>query len=267
MSVTAHSQNWCAVWGLIIIILINFVFLIPIALIQAVTGYGFGLNVLYNIDGRAESYISDQKIAHYAKIPPRAVFRGQILTSLIQSIVSIGVVNWQIGNIPDICDPLNPPKFTCPGPRTYYSASITWGVIGPKRMFNGLYPILQWCFLIGALRYLPKYVRFVNPVLIIGGMSAWSPYNLSYHTPGSYLSIIFMYFIRRRYLAWWEKYNCVLSSAIDAGIAFSAIIIFFAVDYHPKKLNWWGNTVSYTGIDGGEVPKVAYFGPKPGEYP
>ncbi|KAK9352983.1 oligopeptide transporter [Lipomyces doorenjongii] len=268
------------VWGLIIIILINFVFLIPIALIQSVTGYGFGLNVLcelisgymfpgngsalmilkafgYNIDGRAET-----------------VFRGQILTSLIQCIVAIGVVNWQIANIPDICDPLNPQKFTCPGPRTYYSASITWGVIGPKRMFNGLYPILQWCFLIGALviipfyfakKYLPKYFRFVNPVLIIGGMSAWSPYNLSYHTPGLYLSIIFMYFIRRRYLGWWEKYNYVLSSAMDAGVAFSAIIIFFAVDYHPKKLSWWGNTVSYAGIDG--VPEVGYFGPKPGEYP
>ncbi|KAK9233999.1 hypothetical protein V1525DRAFT_414509, partial [Lipomyces kononenkoae] len=52
-----------------------------------------------------------------------------------------------------------------------------------------------------------------------------------------------------RYLAWWEKYNYVLSSALDAGVAFSAIIIFFAVNYHPKKLNWWGNTVSYAGVD------------------
>ncbi|KAK9324744.1 OPT oligopeptide transporter protein-domain-containing protein [Lipomyces orientalis] len=294
------------VWGLIIIILVNFVFLIPISLIHAVTGYGFGLNVLcelisgymfpgngsalmilkafgYNIDGRAESYISDQKIAHYSKIPPRAVFRGQILTSLIQCIVAIGVVNWQIANIDDLCDPKQAQRFTCPGPRTYYSASITWGVIGPKRMFNGLYPILQWCFLIGALviipfffakRYLPKYFRFANPVLIIGGMASWAPYNLSYVTPGFYLSIIFMYFIRRRYLAWWEKYNYVLSSALDAGVAFSAIIIFFAVNYHPKKLSWWGNTVTYAGIDGGvgqqvllKVPEVGYFGPEPGHYP
>ncbi|KAK9491419.1 OPT oligopeptide transporter protein-domain-containing protein [Lipomyces doorenjongii] len=74
------------------------------------------------------------------------------------------------------------------------------------------------CFGLRPKKYLPKYFRFVNPVLIIGGMSAWSPYNLSYHTPGLYLSIIFMYFIRRRYLGWWEKYNYVLSSAMDAAL-------------------------------------------------
>ncbi|KAK9258909.1 OPT oligopeptide transporter protein-domain-containing protein [Lipomyces tetrasporus] len=283
----------CLSKGLIVVILINFVFLISISLIHAlISGYmfpgnGSALMILkafgYNIDDRAESYISDQKIAHYSKMPPRAVFRGQILTSLIQCIVAIGVVNWQIANIDDLCDPKQPQRFTCPGPRTYYSASITWGVIGPKRMFNGLYPILQWCFLIGALviipfyfakRYLPRYFRFANPVLIIGGMASWAPYNLSYITPGFYLSIIFMYFIRRRYLAWWEKYNYVLSSALDTGVAFSAIIIFFAVNYHPKKLNWWGNTVSYAGVDGGvgqqvllAVPEVGYFGPESGHYP
>ncbi|KAK9475928.1 OPT oligopeptide transporter protein-domain-containing protein [Lipomyces japonicus] len=294
------------VWSLVIMILVNFGFLIPITLIHAVTGWGFGLNVLcelisgymlpgngsalmilkaygYNIDGQAESYISDQKMAHYTKIPPRAVFRGQMVTTIVQCIVSIGVVNWQIANVKDLCETTNVQKFTCPGARTYYSASVTWGVIGPKRMFNGLYPILQWCFLIGAgvpipfillRRYYPKRFHYVNPVLILGGMTRWSPYNLSYYTPGFYLSIVFMYFLRKRKLAWWEKYNYVLSSALDAGVAFSAIIIFFTVQYHPKPIKWWGNTVSSAGIDGSvgrtvnlPLPEIGYFGPAPGSYP
>ncbi|KAK9366184.1 OPT oligopeptide transporter protein-domain-containing protein [Lipomyces kononenkoae] len=231
-------------WLFLIVLVISFVLCVVCLTVYPTNTPAYE----YNIDGRAESYISDQKLP---KIPARAVFRGQILTSLIQAIVSIGVVNWQIGNIPDLCNPLNTQKFTCPGPQTYYSASIG-----------------------ELLRYLPKYFRYVNPVLVIGGMSNWAPYNLSYLTGGFYLSIFFMFFVRRRYLAWWEKYNYVLSSAMDAGIAFSAIIIFFAVDYHAKNLRWWGNTVSHAGIDGGvenqvqlELPAIGYFGSKPGEYP
>ncbi|KAK9478474.1 OPT oligopeptide transporter protein-domain-containing protein [Lipomyces japonicus] len=294
------------VWGLVLIILVNAAFLIPITLTHAVSGWGFGLNVLcelisgyifpgngsalmilkafgYNIDGQAESYISDQKIAHYAKIPPRAVFRGQMLTTFLQCFMSIAVVNWQIDNIDNLCDPRQSQRFTCPGPRTYYSASVTWGVIGPKRMFQGLYPTLQWCFLIGAVttipfiilrKYFPTKMRYVNPILIVGGMSSWAPYNLSYQTPALYLSVMFMYYVKSRYLAWWEKYNYVLSSAMNAGIAFSAIIIFFAVQYRVKYLPWWGNTVINSGIDGGngrqvllDLPEIGYFGPAPGNYP
>lgn len=34
-------------------------------------------------------------------------------------------------------------------------------------------------------------------------------------------------------------------------VAFGGIIIFFAVQYHEKDINWWGNSVSYAGTDGG----------------
>ncbi|KAK9475197.1 OPT oligopeptide transporter protein-domain-containing protein [Dipodascopsis tothii] len=293
------------VWALFVIILVNFVFLIPLTIIYSTTGFSFGLNVLcelivgyalpgngqalmilkafgYNIDGQAESYISDQKMAHYSKLPPRAVFRGQLFTTLVQCLVSIGVVNWQIGNVEDFCSPTNAQRFTCPGPRTYYSASVMWGVIGPKRMFNGLYPILQWCFLIGALVPLPFYfltrryprLRKVNPILICGGMLVWAPYNLTYYTPGIITSFCFMYVIKTRYIGWWEKYNYVLSSALTAGVAFSAVILFFAVQFHPKPLVWWGNLVPFVGVDGGigrqallDLPESGYFGLDPGHFP
>ena len=73
-------------------------FLIPLTSIASVTGFSFGLNVLvelivgyaipnsgialitlkaygYNIDSQASNYITDQKLAHYAKIPPRAILK------------------------------------------------------------------------------------------------------------------------------------------------------------------------------------------------
>lgn len=81
-----------------------------------------------------------------------------------------------------------------------------------------------------------------------------------------------MYWLPRRHLAWWEKYNYVLSAALTAGVAISALVMFFAVDYHPKTLKWWGNTVSSAGVDGSSagilaMPARGYFGPEKGQFP
>lgn len=166
------------VWGIFFAIGINFVFLIPITIIASVTGFQFGLNVLveliigyaipnnpnalmtlkalgYNIDGQAENFISDQKLAHYAKLPQRAVFRGQIFGTILQIIVVLCVVNWEMSNVKGFCTPHQESKFSCPGEVTFYSASVLWGAIGPKKVFNELYPILRWCFLIGFLLVFP----------------------------------------------------------------------------------------------------------------
>ncbi|KAK7203373.1 OPT oligopeptide transporter protein-domain-containing protein [Myxozyma melibiosi] len=295
-----------SVGGLILIMFINMVFLVPVTLLNATTGVSMGLNIITElisgkmypgnpnalmtlkaygvmIDGQAATYISDQKAAHYTKVPPRAVFRGQILATLLAAIVSIGVLNWQMGHVTDFCSQLQTESFTCPSAYSFFSASIMFGILGPKKMFDGLYPILPWCFLIGALitipfffarKYFFRYFRSFHPLLVIGGMTIFGAYNISYYIPGLYMSFVFMYYIRRKYLAWWEKYNYLLSSALGAGLAFSVIIIFFSVQYHPKDVVWWGLTVLYSGIEAGigqvsrlPVPEVGYFGPAPGHYP
>ncbi|CAK7896540.1 oligopeptide transporter 2 [[Candida] anglica] len=298
------------VWAIFFAIGINFVFLIPLTALVSSTGWGFGMNVLvelivgyaipgnsqalmfikalgYNIDGQAQNYISDQKMAHYAKVPARAIFRGQLLSVILNSFIGIGVMNWQINSMPDICTPENSLKFTCPGATTYFSASVLWGTIGPKRVFGGLYPVMQYCFLIGFLMvpvalafkwYAPKkYTKHFQPSIFIGGFLNWAPYNFSYFIGSMYLSIAFMYYIKKHYLTWWEKYNFVLSGALTAGVAFSSIIIFFAVQYHDKSISWWGNNVPYMGIDGGngqqarlnvtESAPDGYFGLRIGHFP
>lgn len=188
---------------------------------------------------------------------------------------------------------------------------LQWGLLGSDRMFNSLYPLFKWCFLIGfaiALiflvgqgygpRYLPRLrerirtkvrpntfeildrtlFRFIgsllwlNPILIIQGIQHWAPSNLSYKTPGLILSFVFMYWLPRHRLAWWEKYNYVLSAALTAGVAICALVMFFAVEYHPKTLSWWGNKVSSAGVDGSgtgilPIPARGYFGPDKGTFP
>jgi hypothetical protein len=67
-------------------------------------------------------YIQDQKLAHYLHVPPRATFRAQMLGCLLGSLVSIGIINWQMSAIPDLCQPGQKDLMTCP---YYVSHSLT----------------------------------------------------------------------------------------------------------------------------------------------
>lgn len=324
---TQYSLN-TPVWTIFFVIAINFVFLIPMNLMSAITGATVGLNVIvelvigyavpgsaealmfvkaygYNIDGQASTYISDQKMGHYARIPPRAVFRAQILSTIVTAFICYAVVDFVDNNVENICQPDQKEHFTCAnGSQIYYSAAVLWGLVGPKRVFSQQYPELKWMFLAGFLLslvwwgiknygyvvrdwtqkkfapaiysvlnwtiYKPLYLlREVHPALISIGFLEWAPLNLAYQTGGLYLSIAFMYYIRRHMTSWWEKYNYVLSAGLDAGLAFSAIIVFFAVQYHEKDISWWGNNIVAEGVDGyagqsalkTELPEKGYFGP------
>lgn len=298
------------VWTVFFVIGINFVFLLPAGLVYAFTGSSLQLNVVVELiagyalpgngiamttvkilgtmlDSQADNYITNQKQAHYLRIPPRALFRIQMLSMLITTFVCLGVLHLTLDTIADYCDPRNPLKMTCPSATTYYSLSVLWGVIGPKRVFGSLYPVMQWCFLIGFLAAFPAFlvfrfvgakypkVRYFHPVVFVSGFLIWAPYNLSYYTPGIIVGYFFMSYIRKRYLAWWERYNYVLSGALSAGVAFSSIIIYFAVQYHPKYISWWGNNVNDYGLDAigparlnvTEQAPDGYFGPRVGHFP
>lgn len=297
------------VWGIFFTIAINFVFLIPITAIASVTGFSFGLNVLvelivgyaipnsgialitlksygYNIDTQASNYITDQKLAHYTKLPPRAIFRGQLISTLCSVVIALVIANWQLTHIDDICDNQQKDRLSCPGANTYFYSSIQFGEIGPAKVFSGLYPILKWCFLLGVVLVFPcawfkktgpkALTRYFQPTIIIGGFLLYAPYNLLYYTCGLYMSYIFMYYIKKHYLLWWEKYNYILTSALSAGVAFSALLIFFTVQYNSPLLEWWGNSLHQQGIEGASTEPAwlsaknapeGYIGLRKGNFP
>lgn len=117
-----------------------------------------------------------------------------------------------------------------------------------------------------------------DPTVFWAGSLTWSGgNNLSYATNGLYISFIFMYVIKRRYEAWWQKYNYLLEAGFDVGVAVSGIIQTFALDFGGKvALDWWGNTVSTSGVDFLSynqnaslypIPESGYFGLAQKDYP
>ncbi|KAK9460478.1 OPT oligopeptide transporter protein-domain-containing protein [Lipomyces oligophaga] len=271
------------VWATICILLVALAMLVPFIVLYSNTGYFMSTNMLgtiiggYMIPGNglaclftriygfaledmAETYVGDMKLAHYSKIPPRAVFRAQISGTIIQIFVSAGAIELLHNGLENFCSWTQASRFYCSWSHSIYSDTLMFGVIGPSRTFDTLYPLMRWSFLIGACCalpiyfariYFPKYLRPVHPVLFIGAFTRWgSAYNLTYYTGGFYLSVGMMWYVRRRFLAWWSKYNYIISSGLTAGTAFSGILIFLALQYHPKMLSWWGNNVASAGIDG-----------------
>lgn len=246
----------------------------------------------YIATAQAVQFSADLKLGHYMKVPPRLMFWAQVYATIWGALVSIGVNDWQLTNISGICEEDQPNKFSCPGKlnntilqyhllttvgsHTFFSASVIWGAIGPKRMYGsgGIYNVLEYGFLIGLLLPIPFYflakryptslLRYVQIPLVIAGALNLAPYNWSYMWPSLQIGAVF-WLIKRRYLGWWQKYAYVLSGAMTVGVAISAVVIFFSLQYVAKDVNWWGNEVSYAGVDGGGSANACVLLPVPAE--
>ena len=196
------------------------------------------------------------------KVPPRVMFASQLVASIWSAIVQIAVMNWALGNIPDICTDNQPNKFTCPQAKVFYTASIIWGAIGPARMFSGdaLYSGLQWFWLVGAVtpviswflarRYPRSIWRYINFPLVFGGSGMLPPATVFIYYCWGIVGTIFGFFIRRRKSGWWLQYNYVTSSALDVGLLCSTIVIFFALYMtHTEAPKWFGNVAALSTLD------------------
>ncbi|KAK6859679.1 OPT family small oligopeptide transporter [Apiospora arundinis] len=324
-------------WSLFAVMGVSAVMLVPATLLRASANVKMDFNVLFqllgglwfpgnpealiivtafgqNFDEQAADYITGQKMGHYAKIPPRAVFRGQMLAVFINTFVFVGMLDWMVVNFNDgtLCQWNNAQHFVCSNAVLVYASAIEYGAFGVRNMFE-LYPILPWCFLMGgvigiawglARRYGPSihawvrrrtsegrfvsyekfffkpvsYLWYFDPAVALKGALNWTGgNNLSYATNGMYVSFIMMYYVKRHYGAWWEKYNYLIEAGFGAGIALSAIIQTFSFAFTNTDIPpWWGNDVTTAGVDYLAynqnatllpVPAQGYFGPPPDQYP
>ena len=216
------------------------VFCIPCGVVMSITNVEVTLNVIAELFGglwfpgnatamnyfKSYGYVTtshtlhfaqDLKLAHYIHIPPWVTFNCQMIATFVSTFVCTAILNYQMTQIPDVCTANQKDRFTCPGVNTFFTASVLWGTLGPRKMYGSgaIYNSLLWCFLIGALMPIPFYYLrkkskllqyFHAPVFFYGGL-IWAPYNLSHAWAGVPLAFMFNYYIKRNFLAWWSKYN------------------------------------------------------------
>ncbi|OAA56306.1 Tetrapeptide transporter, OPT1/isp4 [Niveomyces insectorum RCEF 264] len=116
-----------------------------------------------------------------------------------------------------------------------------------------------------------RWARQAHPIAFLAGTLGLAPYNLSYVWPAVPIAFVSWIWIKNRYLAFWSRYNYVLSASFSSGLAIAAIIIFFALQYNDIELDWWGNNVVAEGCEAKacpliQLPKGEHFGPGVGEF-
>ncbi|PQQ20305.1 oligopeptide transporter 1-like [Prunus yedoensis var. nudiflora] len=267
-------------WGVLMACGIALFFTLPIGIIQATTNQQPGLNVitelvigyiypgrpLANVSFKTYGYISmaqaltflgDFKLGHYMKIPPKSMFLAQLVGTVVASSVYFGTAWWLLTSVDHICDVSNLPEgspWTCPGDDVFYNASIIWGVIGPLRMFTskGVYPEMNWFFLIGLLAPVPiwflskkfpnqKWIKLINMPIILGSTSSMPPAKAVHYITWFAVGIFFSFYVYKRHKGWWARHNYILSAALDAGLAFMGVLLYFTLQ--SNNINgpeWWG---------------------------
>ncbi|RCV26319.1 hypothetical protein SETIT_5G235800v2 [Setaria italica] len=266
-------------WGLLFACAMAFVFTLPVSIITATTNQTPGLNVLseyviglilpgkpianvcfkvygYMSMSQAVSFLQDFKLGHYMKIPPKSMFLVQFVGTIVAGTVNLAVAYWLLGSIPNICqDALLPADspWTCPSDRVFFDSSVIWGLVGPRRIFGALgnYGALNWSFLVGAAgpaivyglhKAFPgqRWIRMINLPVLMGATASMPPATAVNYNSWLLIGIAFNFFVFRYRKKWWERYNYILSAALDAGVAFMGVLLYFTLSMENRNISWWG---------------------------
>ncbi|KAG0047140.1 hypothetical protein BGZ83_007741 [Gryganskiella cystojenkinii] len=282
-------------WGLLVALAIGWLLTLPICAMTAITGFGPGLNVItelvcgYMLPGKpianmvfkcygymamyqCNTLLSDLKLGHYMKIPPRSMFIGQFWGTIIGSVFNYLTMILIIDSQREILDGTKQdPSGLWTGQRvqTFWGSGLIYGALGPARMFalDGKYGFVYLGFLIGAVipvvlwllsKKFPhiQWAKF-NVAIIAGGMGAYPNGYVVGILPSLVVVFIFQYYIFRYHKGWWKKYVFILSAALDTGAAFTGLVIFLFLGggISPKLSvtvpSWWAN---YYTPDGDNAP-------------
>lgn len=181
----------------------------------------------------------------------------QLIGTIIAGTINISTAWYLLTSIENICQdqllPKNSP-WTCPGDRVFFDASVIWGLVGPRRIFSklGNYGALNWCFLGGAIAPIivwllhkafptKKWIKLINIPVLLGATAAMPPASTLNFNSWILVGTIFNYFVFRYRKKWWQRYNYVLSAALDAGLAFMGVVLYFSLGMENITVNWWGN--------------------------
>ncbi|GJT00527.1 oligopeptide transporter 4-like protein [Tanacetum coccineum] len=150
-------------------------------------------------------------------IVPFLLSTHQVLRTIIAGTVNLGVTWYPLSNIDGIChpDPKSNSPWTCSNDTVFFDASVIWGLVGPKRIFDplGNYGALNWFFLGG----------------IMGPLAVWLCHK-------AFPSVSYTPWCYRLYAA----SSCSELEFMDIGVAFMAVLLYFTTGLEDISVHWWG---------------------------
>ncbi|KAI9597069.1 OPT oligopeptide transporter protein-domain-containing protein, partial [Syncephalis fuscata] len=220
-------------WGVILAVALAAIFIIPAGIITAVTNQTPGIDIIteliigFILPGRAIAnvtfkayghiamyqgiaFLSNLKLGHYMKIPPRHMFIAQ----------SVGTI---IAGLPD------EPVWNCSNARIIYSCSVIWGTIGQivclvHLAFTLLLTVPFWLL---SRRYPNSWFKYIHIPVFTSGTAIMPLAQPGMYTSWFLLAFVFQFVVYRYRNVWWSRFNYVLSAGM--------------ILYKEVKLEWWGN--------------------------
>jgi OPT family oligopeptide transporter len=270
-------------WGLILAVVIAFIVTGVNSLMSSTTGFTISTEPMiqliggyvmpgkpvanmwftlygYNTIGQATSMITDLKIGHYMKIPPRALFTAQIAGTIIGGLLNYIMMLSIVENQREILlSPQGTNIWSGQNVQSFNSGAVTWGGLAHQLFSPGktYYPV-AWCFFIGFLVPVPFYLlhrRFpkvgfnsINTAIVVWFFGDLCVGINSSITMVLVLGIFFQFYVRKYHSRWFAKYQFIVSAALDSGTLFSVFVMTFAVfgaagTTYPFP-EWWGNPLA-----------------------
>jgi len=79
------------------------------------------------------TFISDQKLGHYMKVPPRHTFIAQLSAAAICGLIQIATKTLLFASVEDICGSQQRDLLTCANTKVFFTSTIIWCVADQKR--------------------------------------------------------------------------------------------------------------------------------------
>ncbi|KAJ8323448.1 hypothetical protein BDV3_007033 [Batrachochytrium dendrobatidis] len=260
--ITPFKLDW---WGSFFSIFVSMVFLIPYGIIQASTGQSLGLNILsellmglimpghtiqimtfktlaQNTISQALTLSADLKLGRYLHINPIHMVFAQLYGTVIGAVTNTASVWIALKYFP-----LDTPDWEYTSHQIFFNAGAIWGAIGPARFFGqdspyyslnlayslGLVlPVIPWVLNLMIPHPYWRYIHFpVMSTVVNCGMFQ------SGILSSFILAFVFQFLIVTYHHTWWQKYNYVLSAALDGGSGLAIVAIVLASSWHVMPSN------------------------------
>ncbi|KAI9184650.1 OPT super [Blastocladiella emersonii ATCC 22665] len=279
---TQIKMSW---YFTLLTILLSVVATVPIAVVLATSGIALYMNVIsefvigliypghpvvmmafkclgVTVSSQCLTLLSDLKIGHYMKIPPRHVFIVQIFSQLLAVFVCYGTMRLWLSNedhrkwitmfgTDELAQDKAGHNWGGQYPNIYYAASLIWGAIGPIRFF---YESVYGPLITGGL-----ILGFIFPVVMKAGhifigdeVIPWqlisapilftvssSGANQGVVVSGFIVATFFQYYMYRKQQPWWKKYNYVLATALDVGTGLASLFITLVLGNVDFTVPFW----------------------------
>lgn len=251
---TPYRMDW---WVTVVCILTGILFIVPIGIIQAITGYQPGLNILtqvisglmipgktvgvmafkslgYDIVIQGLNLTLDLKLGHYMHINPIFMVSCQMIGTVVGACFNTFVAFWVMANV-DLNQKNS--QWSGNGFQTFANAGGIWGAIGPARFFGPSSPywFLNLGYIIGFIGpFIPwtlnkifphKNWRKINVVLLAAAqITMASGSNQNFIVTPVIFGFIFQYYLYNCHREFWDKYTWGIVFAFDASAAVVAMI-------------------------------------------